>query len=83
MNFPATGHMNPTLVLAKELCERHIPVTYFVSESVKPVVEATGATWRPLQALLSDFKRESDVEEDTLQNIYDHMIKDFCKRSKF
>ena len=49
MNIPATGHMNPTLVLAKELCERHVPVTYFVSESVKPVVEATGATWRPFQ----------------------------------
>ncbi|CAK9035724.1 Uncharacterized UDP-glucosyltransferase YojK [Durusdinium trenchii] len=49
INFPATGHMNPTLPLARELTARNIPVTYFVNERVREVVEATGATWRALQ----------------------------------
>ncbi|CAK9000087.1 unnamed protein product [Durusdinium trenchii] len=41
--------MNPTLPLARELTARNIPVTYFVNERVREVVEATGATWRALQ----------------------------------
>jgi len=48
-NMAATGHMNPTLPLATELVQRNVHVSYFVQEKVKGVVEATGATWYPLQ----------------------------------
>ena len=48
-NLAATGHMNPTLPLVTELVARGVPVSYFVQEKVRPVVEATGAKWYPLQ----------------------------------
>jgi len=49
MNFPATGHMNPTLVLVRELRDKKVPVTYFVAEQMREVVEANGAQWRYMQ----------------------------------
>lgn len=52
LNMAATGHVNPTLPLAAELRARGVAVTYFVDDSVRPVVEATGASWRHFQALL-------------------------------
>lgn len=48
INFPATGRMNPTLPLVTELVAREIPVSYFVHETVREVVEATGAQWHAL-----------------------------------
>jgi len=49
MNFPATGHMNPTLALVRELRDKEVPVTFFVAEKMREVVEANGAQWRYLQ----------------------------------
>ena len=48
-NLAATGHMNPTLPLVTELVARGVPVSYFVQEKVRSVVDATGAKWYPLQ----------------------------------
>ena len=49
MNVPSTGHMNPTLALVRELRDQEVPVTYFVAEQVREVVEANGAQWRAMQ----------------------------------
>ena len=49
INFPGTGHMNPTLPLVAELRSREVEVTYFVAEPLRGVVEAAGATWRCMQ----------------------------------
>ncbi|CAJ1435645.1 unnamed protein product [Effrenium voratum] len=49
MNVPATGHMNPTLALVRELRDKEVPVTYFVHETMREVVEANGAQWRAMQ----------------------------------
>ena len=49
LNFPGTGHMNPTLPLVAELRQREVEVTYFVDEPLRQVVEAAGASWRYMQ----------------------------------
>ncbi|CAK8989968.1 unnamed protein product [Durusdinium trenchii] len=75
INFPATGHMNPTLPpggfmqiqvtpLVTELVAREIPVSYFVHETVREVVEATGAQWH---ALLDPQCSASGPAEEQLQ----------------
>lgn len=51
-NLAATGHMNPTLPLVTELVARGVPVSYFVQEKVRSVVDATGAKWYPLQDVM-------------------------------
>ena len=50
LNMAATGHVNPTLPVASELRSRGAQVTYFAPESIREVVEATGANWRYAQA---------------------------------
>jgi len=55
MNVAATGHMNPTLPLVKELTARGCAVTYFVEDTMREVVEAAGAAWRPLRYPDSNF----------------------------
>lgn len=55
MNMAATGHMNPTLPVVSELVARGCKVTYFVEETMRAVVEAAGATWRPFRYPESDF----------------------------
>ena len=47
MNMAATGHMNPTLPLVADLAAKGCKVTYFVEVTMKDVVEAAGASWRP------------------------------------
>jgi len=55
MNVAATGHMQPSLPLVAELTARGCRVTYFVEHTMREVVEAAGATWRPFRYPESDF----------------------------
>ena len=48
LNLPSAGHMNPTLPLVAELRSRGVAVTYFVPPQMREVVEAAGATWKPM-----------------------------------
>jgi MGT family glycosyltransferase len=43
---PAHGHVNPTLALAQELVARGEQVIYYLPETFRSLVEATGATFR-------------------------------------
>ncbi|HTK11035.1 MAG TPA: macrolide family glycosyltransferase [Ktedonobacteraceae bacterium] len=43
---PGHGHVNPTLAIAQELVARGEQVIYYLPETFRPVVEATGATFR-------------------------------------
>lgn len=58
INFPDTGHINPTLPLVAELAN-HVQVTYFLPAPFRSVVEAAGAQWRPLA-------RPHDMDEEML-----------------
>ncbi|CAK0814930.1 unnamed protein product [Prorocentrum cordatum] len=55
MNIAATGHMNPTLPLVSRLVSRGCKVTYFVDGSMRAVVEAAGAAWKPFRYANHDF----------------------------
>eukprot|EP00441_Pelagodinium_beii_P035121 CAMPEP_0197628430 /NCGR_PEP_ID=MMETSP1338-20131121/6745_1 /TAXON_ID=43686 ORGANISM="Pelagodinium beii, Strain RCC1491" /NCGR_SAMPLE_ID=MMETSP1338 /ASSEMBLY_ACC=CAM_ASM_000754 /LENGTH=523 /DNA_ID=CAMNT_0043199411 /DNA_START=11 /DNA_END=1582 /DNA_ORIENTATION=+ len=69
----ATGHMNPTLPLVAELVARGCKVSYFVEETMRAVVEAAGATWRPFRYPGSDFtgilRNPSDFEAIGEENL--------------
>jgi NDP-glycosyltransferase len=43
---PAHGHVNPTLAIAQELVARGEQVIYYLPETFRSLVEATGATFR-------------------------------------
>src|SRR5579859_4273581 len=47
--LPAHGHVNPTLAVARELVARGEKVIYYLPESFRATVEATGATFRGYQ----------------------------------
>jgi MGT family glycosyltransferase len=53
-NVPASGHINPTLSVVKELVRRGHEIIYFATESARAKVEATGATFRPYPSLITD-----------------------------
>lgn len=55
MNMSATGHMNPTLPVVAELVARGCKVTYFVEATMRDVVEAAGASWKPFRYANCDF----------------------------
>ncbi|MCY8464910.1 macrolide family glycosyltransferase [Bacillus atrophaeus] len=46
INIPAYGHVNPTLALVEQLCEKGHRVTYATTEEFAPAVQQAGA--RPL-----------------------------------
>jgi MGT family glycosyltransferase len=45
-NFPAHGHVNPTLAIVQELIARGEKVVYYLPEHFRQAIEATGATFR-------------------------------------
>lgn len=47
-NIPADGHVNPTLAIVEALIARGEEVIYYLPENFRPVIEATGATFRAL-----------------------------------
>src|SRR5713226_8720260 len=49
-NFPAHGHVNPTLAIVEELIARGEQVVYYLTEEFRQTIEATGATFRPFQS---------------------------------
>jgi MGT family glycosyltransferase len=46
---PGHGHVNPTLAIAQELVARGEQVIYYLPESFRAAVEATGATFHPYE----------------------------------
>ena len=57
-NFPAYGHVNPTLAIVAELIARDEQVVYYLPERFRQTIEATGATFHPFQDTL--FTRQQE-----------------------
>ncbi|MGF1504583.1 MAG: macrolide family glycosyltransferase [Anaerolineae bacterium] len=51
INLPATGHVNPTLAVVRELITRGERITYYTAEAFREVVTQTGADFRAYQRL--------------------------------
>jgi UDP:flavonoid glycosyltransferase YjiC (YdhE family) len=45
-NIPATGHVNPSIPLVKELVTRGERVIYYCTETYRAKIESTGAEFR-------------------------------------
>ena len=68
--------MNPTLPLVAELRSREVEVTYFVAEPLRQIVEAAGASWRPMQdpSTLTEEQMAAYVPEGTPAEDYEFPI---------
>jgi MGT family glycosyltransferase len=53
-NLPFYGHMNPTFSLVTELTRRGEQITYYSSETFRPAIERAGATFRGIDAFMSE-----------------------------
>ena len=53
-SFPEYGHVNPTLAIVEALIARGEEVVYYLTEPFRPVIEATGATFRAFPFRLFD-----------------------------
>ncbi len=60
LNIPAHGHVNPTLAVVQELVARGDEVLYYVPEEFRQTIEATGATFRPYESMLSNPQMPAD-----------------------
>ncbi|GHO89916.1 macrolide family glycosyltransferase [Dictyobacter formicarum] len=49
LNVPAYGHVNPTLAVAHELVARGEQVSYYLTDTFRASIEATGAIFKPYQ----------------------------------
>ncbi len=47
LGVPAYGHVNPSLAVVQEVCERGHEIVYYNTEAFRSVIEATGAAFRP------------------------------------
>lgn len=68
-NFPAYGHINPTLTIITELVRRGEQVYYYALERFRPVIEATGATfcdYGPAFSVLEDYEEAFSQLETTM-----------------
>ena len=54
-NVPAHGHVIPSLPLVIELVQRGHEIIYYLTESFRPRVEATGAVFRPYLRIPDDY----------------------------
>src|SRR5262249_26090274 len=54
-NVPAHGHVNPSLPLAAELVRRGHDIVYYLTESYRAKVEATGANFQPYTSIHDDY----------------------------
>jgi UDP:flavonoid glycosyltransferase YjiC (YdhE family) len=63
--FPEYGHVNPTLAIVEALITLGEEVVYYLSEPFRPVVEATGATFRafPFRPFDRDHVAEGSAED--------------------
>src|SRR5262245_61437773 len=54
-NVPTQGHINPTLPVVAELARRGVEVIYYLTESYRERIEATGATFRAYDQVRDDY----------------------------
>src|SRR5690348_3556505 len=54
-NVPTQGHINPTLPVVAELVRRGAKVIYYLTESQRQRIEATGATFRAYETIPDDY----------------------------
>lgn len=62
LNVPTNGHVNPSLPLVSELVKRGEQVIYYLTESYRSKIEATGAEFRPYPGMAERFFENADLD---------------------
>lgn len=73
-NVPAHGHVNPSLPLVAELVRRGHQIIYFVTESYRAKVEATGAAFQPYPSIDDDYFDGPGLNGSRPQKAAHHLI---------
>jgi MGT family glycosyltransferase len=63
LNMPAYGHVNPTFAVAQELVNRGQKVIYYLPETFRETVLATGAEFRPYDSLMKQLQLPSAMQQ--------------------
>ncbi len=74
LNIPAHGHVNPTLAVARELVDRGEEVIYYLTEDFRPAVEATGATFRAYQSIVSNMQVPTNFTQNFANGLPFRMV---------
>ncbi|MGU3443006.1 macrolide family glycosyltransferase [Bacillus cereus] len=75
INFPAEGHINPTLAVISELIRRGENVVAYCIEDYRKKIEATGAEFRAFEDFFSQINIMERVNEDgSPLKMLSHMI---------
>lgn len=61
-NTPTSGHVNPSLPLVAELVRRNENVIYYLTESYRAKVEATGAAFRAYTSIGDDYFERAGLD---------------------
>lgn len=61
-NVPASGHVNPSLPLVRELVRRGETILYYLTPAYREAIEATGATFRPYDNIGDDYFESHDLD---------------------
>ncbi|MDZ3952430.1 macrolide family glycosyltransferase [Bacillus thuringiensis] len=62
INFPAEGHINPTIGLVKELVKRGEKIVYYCEDAYVNKLKGTGVEFRGYKDLLQEFNVENRVK---------------------
>ncbi|MHB8595623.1 MAG: macrolide family glycosyltransferase [Ktedonobacteraceae bacterium] len=57
INIPSRSHINPTLPIVQELVARGEEVTYYLTDTFKSLIEATGATFRSFDSRIEQINK--------------------------
>lgn len=63
LTLPAHGHVNPTFAVAQELVNRGQKVIYYLPETFRETVQATGADFRPYDSLMKQMQVPSIIQQ--------------------
>jgi len=66
-NVPTTGHVDPSLPLVAELVDRGHQVFYYLTQTYRPQVEATGATFLETPGISRDYFDEVSKQFNPLR----------------
>jgi MGT family glycosyltransferase len=63
LNMPAYGHVNPTFAVGQELVNRGHKVIYYLPETFRETVQATGAEFRPYDSLMKQQQLPTIIQQ--------------------
>src|SRR5690349_13941143 len=63
LTLPVYGHVNPTFAVAQELVNCGQKVIYYLPETFRETVQATGADFRPYDSLMEQMQIPSIIQQ--------------------